>query len=167
MKLSIRSLSDPGQEHPFSGSIDLSSISRWGQAPFPTPVLVTGVLHPSLGDGMVELDYTVSYRLVQPCARCLETVEQEESLSFSHLVAEALPEEEDDWIEAPGGMLDMDSLVASDLLLELDAAFLCREDCLGLCPICGKNKNLTSCDCDRKKPVDPRFAALVDLLQEE
>ncbi|HEV8596474.1 MAG TPA: DUF177 domain-containing protein, partial [Candidatus Dormibacteraeota bacterium] len=39
---------------------------------------------------------------------------------------------------------------------------LCREDCRGLCPVCGGNRNLVTCACP-ERAADPRLAALKDL----
>ena len=39
----------------------------------------------------------------------------------------------------------------------------CREDCKGICPHCGADRNEVDCDCE-KKQIDPRFAALRALL---
>lgn len=58
-------------------------------------------------------------------------------------------DEEDtgEFIVVEGMRLDLTALVREDLLLALPAKFLCREDCKGLCPICGKNLNDGSCSC--------------------
>ena len=58
--------------------------------------------------------------------------------------------------------MDLDELVRADLLLELPTKVLCREDCKGLCPKCGKDLNFGPCDC--KKEIDPRWQALSDLF---
>jgi uncharacterized protein len=41
---------------------------------------------------------------------------------------------------------------------------LCRENCAGLCPTCGVDRNTTACDCE-EAPVDPRWGSLGGLLQ--
>ena len=51
------------------------------------------------------------------------------------------------------------------LPLDMETKFLCREDCKGLCPTCGKNLNLGPCGC--RKQTDPRFAVLEQLLDKE
>ena len=62
-------------------------------------------------------------------------------------------------------MLDVDTPVLDQLFLEFPMKHLCREDCAGLCPICGKNRNEGTCDCE-KKQIDPRFASLRKLLEQ-
>ncbi|SRR6266508_1470178 len=57
------------------------------------------------------------------------------------------------------GLLDLTALVETETTLGLPMKPLCREDCRGLCPICGSNRNVTACTCEAKAP-DPRWAAL-------
>ena len=56
----------------------------------------------------------------------------------------------------------LDEVVVTDLLLALPTKHLCREDCRGLCPHCGKNLNEGECGC--RPDVDPRLAVLEQLL---
>jgi uncharacterized protein len=63
-----------------------------------------------------------------------------------------------------GDSVDLDEIVREQILLALPARQLCRDDCKGLCPACGKNLNTESCDCARHE-TDPRWAALADLKQ--
>jgi len=57
-----------------------------------------------------------------------------------------------------GDELDLEPLARDAILLELPLAPLCSENCRGLCPACGANRNTDPCDC---APVaDPRWAAL-------
>ena len=58
--------------------------------------------------------------------------------------------------------LNLATLVQSETALALPMKPLCREDCRGLCPVCGGNRNLVACTCQERAP-DPRLAALKDL----
>lgn len=60
-----------------------------------------------------------------------------------------------------GETVDLEPLVREQFVLAVPFAPLCKEDCRGLCPQCGVDRNVTSCTCER--PVDPRFAALQGL----
>ena len=64
-----------------------------------------------------------------------------------------------------GDELDLEPLARDAVLLELPLAPLCLEDCAGLCPTCGANRNTETCDC--APPLDPRWAALDDLRGED
>jgi uncharacterized protein len=55
--------------------------------------------------------------------------------------------------------LDLARLVETETSLALPMKPLCREDCRGLCPVCGGNRNITACACSERGP-DPRWAAL-------
>ena len=61
-----------------------------------------------------------------------------------------------------GDEIDLSTLVQSETALALPMKPLCREDCRGLCPVCGTNRNLAACVCPERAP-DPRLGALKDL----
>jgi uncharacterized protein len=65
---------------------------------------------------------------------------------------------DDDAYPLTGDELDLEPLARDAVLLELPLAPLCREDCAGLCPTCGANRNTETCDC--APAADPRWAAL-------
>ena len=58
--------------------------------------------------------------------------------------------------------VDLEEVVRTVFVLNLDSKMLCKPDCKGLCCQCGKNLNDGPCDC--QKEPDPRFAALRQLL---
>ena len=61
-----------------------------------------------------------------------------------------------------GEEVDLAGPLRDNLLLELPSTVLCREECAGLCPACGADRNTTDCGCDLTVP-DPRWDALRDL----
>ena len=107
-----------------------------------------------------------------PCARCIEPVRHslggEFDLLFRPLGADAGPADRS--LGAPDteiGYYQKDGLVLEDVLREqvlltLPVRSLCRTDCKGLCPRCGRNLNSESCNCE-DAPADPRWTALSDL----
>ena len=106
-----------------------------------------------------------------PCGRCLEEVPVEFELDFEKKIDMNLTEEErrealDECAYIHGYDLDVDELVYSEILVNWPLRVLCKEDCKGLCPHCGADRNVTDCDCD-KKQIDPRFAALRALLDSD
>ncbi|HKR58982.1 MAG TPA: DUF177 domain-containing protein [Pyrinomonadaceae bacterium] len=64
-----------------------------------------------------------------------------------------------------GAMIDIDELVREQLVLALPAQTLCREDCKGLCPVCGGDRNLKDCNCQEAE-IDPRWAGLKAILKD-
>ena len=81
------------------------------------------------------------------------------------LVTEFANEEnEDEWVfPLEGDSADLDDIVRTVFVLNLDSKLLCKKDCKGLCCRCGKNLNDGPCNC--QKELDPRFAALKQLLE--
>jgi uncharacterized protein len=63
-----------------------------------------------------------------------------------------------------GDELDLEPLARDAVLLDLPLAPLCQDDCAGLCPACGTNRNTDSCDC--APATDPRWAVLDNLRDE-
>jgi uncharacterized protein len=64
-----------------------------------------------------------------------------------------------------GGQIDLADLIHEQLYLVLPMKPLCRDDCQGLCPMCGANRNTTACTCEATW-TDPRLAGLKALLNE-
>jgi uncharacterized protein len=63
-------------------------------------------------------------------------------------------------------LLDLSEVVRQEFLVKSDSLFYCRPDCKGLCPQCGQDLNLGSCNC-QNEVVDPRWAALQELQTED
>lgn len=98
-----------------------------------------------------------SLEVLIPCARCLEPVAFRLDIQFEN----ELDAEEKDYID--GYSLDTDQLVHDEALLVWPERVLCKEDCKGLCPVCGKNQNDGACDCDTTVR-DPRMARILDIF---
>ncbi|MCQ2770231.1 MAG: DUF177 domain-containing protein [Clostridia bacterium] len=107
----------------------------------------------------------ISLKYKTNCARCAEIVENEMSFSFERDIATGgVSEDNDDYIFIKDKKLDLDNPTEEQLLVELPSKTLCREDCAGLCTMCGKNLNLGKCDCKEQKG-DPRLAILRELIK--
>ncbi len=63
--------------------------------------------------------------------------------------------------------LDLDQMVSEELLLNMPSKIICKEECLGLCGVCGKNLNFGKCNCDRaiKNNANNPFNELKKLLK--
>ena len=140
--------------------VDLSQYSPGGGSPFYSPVMVTAEAKSRAG--VVSLDCTYRFALDLPCDRCLAPVHREMTLTIPHTVVRALQnhsEDDEEYLVAPDGFVELSELAANDVIPELPSRFLCREDCKGLCPVCGCDRNTTQCSCETKV-ADPRLAAL-------
>ena len=152
-----------GASKDVSYTLSMSEVEVMGERPFSSPVQIQA--HVENKAGMVTLTIDTDFVYQTTCSRCLVPIERRFDYHFSHKIIENLEEDfNDDYIEAPDLTLDLDELVSSDILLELPARFLCKEDCQGLCQKCGHNLNLGECGCD-KTEVDPRLEALKELLK--
>jgi uncharacterized protein len=119
-------------------------------------------------DGGIEVTATVSAPWRGECRRCLKPVEGKLRCTVREVYrprgGQVGPDSDEDTYELQPDHLDLEPLVRDALLLELPLAPLCREDCLGLCPTCGADRNEGSCDCPSPSG-DPRWAALNVLLE--
>jgi uncharacterized protein len=106
------------------------------------------------------------------CDRCLKTVSVPVETDFDvkyvpeadYAAAEGLAaelQEEDLSLSVfDGETIDVDELVREQVLLALPGRALCSEECKGLCPTCGADRNTNPCDCESKE-IDPRWAGLL------
>lgn len=62
------------------------------------------------------------------------------------------------------GVIDTESIIRDQIMLNIPMKPLCSESCKGLCPICGSDLNEVECGCEQKE-IDPRFAVLQSLLR--
>lgn len=159
VEFDLEAQGDASRNH-FSGLTDIR---------FPAPVHVSGTITNTAGYIRMLLTLQVSY--IAPCARCLEDVSGSFSFDVERTVVppemtKGLTEDRiDELVVVEDGFLDIDDLLLEVLELSFPFRFLCREDCRGLCPTCGKNLNGGDCGC-RKKEIDPRWEPLRRLLEE-
>ena len=118
-----------------------------------------------------ELLITAETRLsvMIPCDRCLEDVKREFELNcVKHVdvgLSDAeLTEELDESNFIDGYHLDVDKLLFHEILSSWPTKVLCREDCKGLCNVCGQNLNTGSCNCE-DTGLDPRMSVVRDLFK--
>lgn len=144
--------------------VDLRDVRRAGQKLFNKPVKVMGKAQNRAG--IVSISYTAGFELDTVCDKCLEPIRGEREMQFSHVLVLSLNREDnDELIVVPDGQLELAELVTADILLEIPTQMVCRDDCKGLCPVCGINRNEQTCSCSTKS-VDPRLAVLQALLDE-
>lgn len=133
---------------PVSYEITPEELSEVRGYTFAAPVAVSGEFYNRAG--IVTLKYTVSCTLDVVCDRCLTELKRDYSYDFSHTVVPSLQSEGDiydTYLVAQHDSIDMNETAISDLLLMLPTKMLCREDCKGLCDICGCNLNERTCNC--------------------
>ena len=127
------------------------------------PVQVEGRLQDA-GEGRFYWRGTLTTRAAGACRRCLEPVITPIRADVRALFAQdpdAL-EDPDSYPLAPDATeIDLAAAVREELILAVPQYVLCREDCRGLCPRCGKDLNAGPCGC--APATDPRWGALAAL----
>lgn len=148
---------------PFSFSLDMTGYDRSGIQPFPDAVEVQGVVENHAG--VVELKGEAKGVYCAPCDRCQRDVRRPMTIPMQHVLVTSLNQEDnDEFILVEDMHLDVSELAESDIILALPSKFLCKQDCRGLCPRCGKDLNDGDCDCDTRE-IDPRLESLKQLLE--
>jgi DUF177 domain-containing protein len=118
----------------------------------------------------IRLVGSLSTKLEVSCARCLEPVQLDISREFDLIYrpegVDAAGKDEISVTQAEAeigyytdeGLL-LEDFLCEQVLLSVPIKTVCREECKGLCPYCGKNLNVESCSC-KVEPKDPRWDAL-------
>ena len=159
-------LSGSGNEISYPANIDMTSLDD-GVNRYPVirkePFVIQAY---KTGKDKVQIQCEGSGTLSIPCDRCLEPVEINIDFNVDDVVEFNKTEsdeeqEEKDYID--GYNLDVDRLIFGELLVSIPGKILCREDCKGLCPVCGTNLNVAECGCDRDV-LDPRMSVFKDIL---
>lgn len=154
----------PGASLPFESQLDLSDLDFYGERPFAHPIVIHGTVRNMAGALVLEGSADTTLELV--CDRCLKPFRQELRLPVSTLLAETLEDEENDEIVLlEDGAVDLDEVFTTALVLSMDSKHVCDQDCKGLCATCGANLNEGPCGC--RKEIDPRLAALAQLLDKD
>ena len=120
-------------------------------------------------DGEVRIKGSLQVAMEADCDRCLGSaqfsVEEPFDLFYQpNSAAEGADEVAINEVEAEigfyrGAGIELDEVLQEQVLLMLPMHRLCREDCRGLCPVCGKNRNESLCSC-HEVPTDDRWQSL-------
>ena len=95
----------------------------------------------------VYVDGTLRCKIVGECARCLKQAVYDWEAEFSVVYA-VIRQDEDDYLYK-NGLVDLTPAVDDVILTSMPTVIYCKEDCKGLCPICGKDLNESTCDCKK------------------
>ena len=152
-----------GEQIDFDTQLDLSELEgAYGEKPLPEPVHACGQvanLH-----GAVRITMEVTGVLHFLCDRCTRPYEFEFCYPLDAMVTtDPAAEETDELIYAKDSRIDLTEQAGILIGLHMPFKHLCKEDCKGLCPICGADRNEVDCGCkpDRR---DPRWDALRELF---
>ena len=157
-------IDNPGASVPFSTSVDLSDLCYGVSYPVTEPVVAEGVIRNTAG--VLCMNGSIRTTIHGTCDRCATDFDRDIDFPIEVVLVTELANEEneDEWVfPLEGDSADLDDIVRTVFVLNLDSKLLCDEDCKGLCHRCGKNLNQGPCSC--QKELDPRFAALKQLLE--
>lgn len=162
-------LKSPDQNLSFKGQIDNNETDYvLDGLNINFPIIYQGVLTKIGGDNLkVEMD--IEYNFDTNCDRCLKPINKVIKSSFvAYSFDDALEYESDEQtFEIENDGFFVDDLVISMIITSSQSKTLCKEDCKGLCPKCGTDWNVESCNCEQDQQVDLRFEELLNLFNDE
>ena len=121
MKINLKQLfSIVGEVRDFSYELAADELGFVKGLEFGAPVKIEGRLY---NNALV----------LHTCDRCLKEFERDYRFSFEHIVVPSVNSDNDEYITADGESIEMNDIAVTDLLLQLPAKNLCREDCKGVC----------------------------------
>ena len=125
------------------------------------------VLENSGGEARIEGKF--SGTMESDCDRCLATASYPLETSFDLFYRPSTDNPDGDEVKIDEGEaeigfydglgMELADIIKEQILLALPIKRTCREDCKGICPVCGGNRNESGCDC-HVKPADDRWNAL-------
>ena len=165
MRLGLSQIIDrPGESVSYSAVVDLSDLQYGTCFPVTEPVKAEGTVRNTAGVLVMKGAITTCIHGI--CDRCTAEFDREMEIPIDAVLVTELANEEneDEWVfTLEGDSADLDDIVRTIFVLNMDSKLLCSDDCKGMCCRCGKNLNDGPCNC--QKELDPRFAALKQLLE--
>ena len=161
MWLNLREIIEiPGGSVPFkceleTEGLDFPSIKEYISRPFAEGRVFNEA-------GILTLEGTLTAEMICYCDRCGAEFDSVKEMPLSVTIVEEDTADNPELFLLEGDEIDLDEILSTCFVLDMETKFLCTEDCKGLCSGCGKNLNLGPCEC--RKPIDPRFAVLEQLL---
>lgn len=128
-----------------------------------SPVTLS-ITHLETDKALIKADMQLTLRAA--CDRCLEEVPVNLDLHAERVVfapERQTQEDADDQNFVDGYELDVEAFAHDMIIGNWPAKILCKEDCKGICPVCGQNLNVRECGCDSFVP-DPRMAVIQDIF---
>jgi len=150
-------------ETEFREKREFSPLERRGEKlEFKSPVDFNVVIRRVNSELMTE--GTVAGKVMLECSRCLSKIISPLEVQVREIFRKPVGhgESSEEAFEIIGDEIDLGPLAEQAFLLALPLKPLCKEDCKGLCPRCGKNLNEGDCGC-REERIDPRLAILKKL----
>jgi uncharacterized protein len=152
----------PGEEQRDAQQIELGPFTFAGQRYDAVPEPVSAELSITQANTGTVLALHFQVRLHGPCQRCLADAVVERDLHVREYQATNPDSEELTTPYVSDDRVDLTQWARDSFALSLPVQILCRPDCAGLCPVCGKDLNLEP-HVHEEAASDPRWAALAEL----
>lgn len=168
MRIDLKRYFQPGETPAdIEKQIDLVSVKGNGEE-MPIAEKSPLRLHFEGSKESLKMTGSVSLVLTGTCSRCLKPVPVSVEVTLDDVIncpGKEVSESSDTDPFMDGYELCADDLVNSETMLNLPVKILCKDDCKGLCSVCGQDLNLGECGCDRFVP-DPRMAAIKEIFEQ-
>jgi uncharacterized protein len=154
-----------GEQYRDEVDVDLAPLELGGQRYVPVPETIPAELTVSRASTGTVFELRFRGRLHGPCQRCLGDAVLDRDVSAREYQAssrDAADELRSPYIDED--RLDLSAWARDALALDLPEQILCRPDCAGLCPVCGRDLNAEPHEHDEER-ADPRWAALAELRE--
>ena len=154
----------PGASVSFTTSVDLSDLQYGNTFPVTEPVQAEGTVRNTAG--VLVMTGKVHTTIHGVCDRCAGEFHRDVEIPIDVVLVTELADEENEdegVFNLIGDSADLEEIIRTVFVLNMDSRLLCSEDCKGICGGCGKNLNHETCVC--QKEIDPRLAALQQLLK--
>jgi uncharacterized protein len=145
--------------------IELEPLLLGGQAYEPQPNPAAAELAVTRASSGTVLELSLAVTLAGPCFRCLAAAELPVDLRLREYQATKPEGDEEQTEYLDDDRVDLSAWVHDAIALALPDKILCRDDCAGLCPVCGKDLNAEPHE-HAEERVDPRWAKLSELKTE-
>jgi uncharacterized protein len=155
----------PGEQYRDELEVELSPLEYGGQRYLPVPEKVPAELEITRANTGTVFSLAFTARLFGPCYRCLDDAVLELPIRAREYQAESPDDEELKTEYVQGTMLELSAWARDAIALALPDKILCRDDCAGLCGVCGKNLN-DEPHTHEEEHADPRWAALEALRED-
>ena len=149
----------PGEQHREEVELELAPLNYGGQRYVPVPETVPAALEITRANTGTVFSLAFTARLFGPCYRCLGDAVLELPIRAREYQDENPSDEELTTEYVVGNLLELSDWARDAIALALPEKILCRPDCAGLCPVCGKNLN-DEPHTHEEERSDSRWAAL-------
>ena len=161
MRLNLREIiGNPGASLPFEAELDVEGLDFPAVRAYAAPPRAVGTVTNEAG--VLRLTGELEAKLRCVCDRCGADFDMDKRTPLRAVLVDEDDGENPELFLLEGTEIDLDEILRTSFVLDMESKVLCRSDCKGLCPRCGKNLNLGPCGCGKEQ--DPRFAVLEQLL---